>query len=469
MFDAESAPLMNPPDVVQTASGIAPAGAFTVAGVVTPLLVSVGLLCIGAAAAGVEASLLAMPEARLRALRDELGAAGRPLDTYLADPGRTLSSLLAGRVFAPIASMAVATAALARGRAPQWWEVTLIVIVVAGVYGTLAEIAITMGRRRAWSVVPGALSYIRPLAWLLIPVAAPLAAAGRWAAARITDGATVEPPTVTGKEVEYVVEQAQNSGAVDPLSSEMLQNVFSLKDHVARDIMVPRTQMVAMEINTPLPEALRRMNNEGHSRVPVYRGQIDNVVGVVFAKDLYREVTTAMSVVPPGDTPAPPRRSLDAIVRRPAAFVADSQPLLSVLRDMQTRRVHLAIVSDEFGAVAGLVTLEDILEVLVGEIHDEHYEDDDRFVEVTHDRWLVSAAMSVDDVGEKLSVEFPPGEDYASLGGFLAAKAGKVPHVGTVVVWEGLRFVVREGDKRKAIKVEITRLAPTPTPTEKQS
>jgi CBS domain containing-hemolysin-like protein len=146
-------------------------------------------------------------------------------------------------------------------------------------------------------------------------------------------------------------------------------------------------------------------------------------------------------------------------MRRPPLYVTDAQPVLSVLREMQARRMHIAMVVDEFGALVGLVTLEDVLEELVGEIEDEH---DDRnpeadFVEVAEGRYLASAAMPIENLERKLEVDFPDEGDYASLGGFLAARAGKVPEVGTVVVWEGLRFIVREGDKRKATRVEIVR------------
>lgn len=285
---------------------------------------------------------------------------------------------------------------------------------------------------------------------------APIGAAGRWVSSKLTETISYEPTPVTEKEVEYVVEEAQSSGAVDPMSSQMLQNVFGLKSLTAREIMVPRTRVVAMDVTTSLEDAVRMLSEEGLSRVPVYRQQIDNVVGVLFAKDLFRAATTHLSA-PPGESSPQITTTVESIMRKPVFFVSDGQPVLSVLRGMQTRRVHLAVVIDEFGGVIGILTLEDILEELVGEIEDEDDRDEAEFVTVNDDRWLASAAMSLLTLGEKLGVEFPEGGDYTSLGGFLAARAGKVPDVGTVVIWEGLRFIVREGDKRKAIKVEIVR------------
>jgi CBS domain containing-hemolysin-like protein len=413
------------------------------------------LLVLGAVMACLEASLVALPEARIRAMRDEMGEGGRLLERYLADPGRALSRLLAGRVLAPIAATTVVMLPLVERQA-RWWVLSLVALGIAFVYGLFVEVAVTIGRRRARAIAPRALVWMRPLALSLAPFAAPIGAAGRWVSSKLTETISYEPMPVTEKEVEYVVEEAQSSGAVDPMSSQMLQNVFGLKSLTAREIMVPRTRVVAMEVSTSLEDAVRMLSEEGLSRVPVYRQQIDNVVGVLFAKDLFRAATTHLSA-PPGESSPQITTTVESIMRKPVFFVSDGQPILSVLRGMQTRRVHLAVVVDEFGAVIGILTLEDILEELVGEIEDEDDRDEAELVTVSENRWLASAAMSLSVLGEKLDVEFPEGGDYTSLGGFLAARAGKVPDLGTVVVWEGLRFIVREGDKRKAIKVEIVR------------
>jgi CBS domain containing-hemolysin-like protein len=433
----------------------------------TPLGIALGLLFLGSLMAGVEASLLVLPEARLRALRDELGERGRVLERYLQDPNRTLSRLLAGRVLFPITAATLASTAALRvvGR---WWASALVVLALSSLYGMMAEVAVTFARRRARQVAPVALFLFQPFEVLFAPIAAPMALAGRWASARLVGPREPEQPVVTEKEVEYVVEQAQTTGAVDPMSSQLLQNVFGLKDRTAREVMVPRTQMVALEVNTPMHEALQRVGDEGHSRVPVYKGQVDEIVGVLFTKDLYRMVTQRLSRRPGSAEPEPaealPSELTLARIIKPAFFVSDQQSILSVLRDMQAQRTHLAMVVDEFGAVAGVVTLEDILEELVGEIQDEHDAEDLPFVELDADRWLVSATMAVEDLSERLGVKFPKADDYDSLGGFLGARAGKVPEVGTVVVWHGLRFMVREGDKRRATKVEIRREPRTSVP-----
>ncbi|MEZ4407976.1 MAG: hemolysin family protein [Polyangiales bacterium] len=415
----------------------------------TALGVSLAFILFGAFFAGIEAALLALPEARLLALRDELGDHNPHLSRYLEDPAPTLSRLLAGRVLSPVAATALATRAVLADQA-RTWEIVVVVLGIALTYGLLTEFAVTVGRRWARVIAPRALRFARPVTALLAPIAAPMLLLARWASRRMAVRRPSEPPSMTEREVEYVVEAAQESGAVDPVSSQMLQNVFDVKQRTAREIMVPRTQIVALDAETPFDDAVRRLADEGHSRVPLYRGAIDNVVGVLVAKDVFRLATQG------GDG----RRSLAEVARKPVVVV-DTQPVLSVLRELQSDRTHLAVVVDEFGALVGLVTLEDILEEIVGEIEDEHdTQGEERdLVPLSDGRWIARASMDVESLGESLGIEFPENGDYRSLGGFLGARSGKVPVPGTVVIWAGYSFVVREGDKRRATKVEIVREA----------
>lgn len=406
-------------------------------------------LGVGAVLVCIESSLIALPDARMRALRDELGSRGKRLDAYLADPMRVLSRLLAGRVICPILATAL-TVSVALRDAPPWWNIVLRVLGVATLYGLLTEVAVAVGRHRARQIAPTALGWVRPIGWVLAPFAFPMALMGRVMRRWLSERSQEHVAEMTEKEVEYVVEAAEQAGAVDAVSGEMLQNVIDLKELIAREIMVPRTQVVALDIHTPFDAAVARMSEEGHSRVPLYDGQIDNVVGVLVTKDLFRVATT------PKDKGA--ERSLEALARKPVIMVSDTQPVTSVLRELQVKRMHLAMVVDEFGAILGLVTLEDILEELVGDIRDEHDDHaDSDLVEQAPGRYLARATIAVSDLGEKLGVHFPEDGDYTTLGGFLSARAGKVPSVGTVVLWDSLRFVVREGDKRRATKVEIVR------------
>jgi CBS domain containing-hemolysin-like protein len=172
---------------------------------------------------------------------------------------------------------------------------------------------------------------------------------------------------VTEAEVEALVDEGERAGIFAGEPAEMIRNVLEFSERTAKDAMIPRNKVEAIQVTTPIHEVLRLVAESGHSRYPVYKDQIDNVVGLLYTKDLYKAVH-------PGDGGGEPRlaaKRLDDLLR-PANFVAESQPLATLLRGMRSRRQHLAVVVDEFGSVSGIVTLEDVLEQIVGEIHDEH-------------------------------------------------------------------------------------------------
>src|SRR5690606_10213161 len=188
----------------------------------------------------------------------------------------------------------------------------------------------------------------------------------------------------------------------------------------------------------------------GHSRYPVYRDRVDQIEGILYAKDLFRLLRN-------GDREK--HRSLDRIIRRPVFFVAETHKIGQLLREMQARRFHLAIVVDEFGGTSGIVTLEDILEEIVGEIRDEHDSEEPMVHEVESGVWLADARISIYDLGEILGVDFEDDDgDYESLGGMLVELADRVPQVGESVYAHGFELVVREADERHVTRVEIRRM-----------
>jgi CBS domain containing-hemolysin-like protein len=289
---------------------------------------------------------------------------------------------------------------------------------------------------------------LRPLELLVLPFASPLSILGRMASRWL---GPESPPDakVTETEVQWVVAEGQKHGSLGPEPAEMIRNVLELKDLVARDVMVPRTSVCAIEIDTPLAEVLRFVSSEGHSRFPVYRDKVDNIVGLLYAKDLFRLLKDDKTQSTP----------LGDLMRAQVNFVPETQGVSSVLREMRARRLHMAIVIDEFGGVSGIVTLEDILEIIVGDIRDEYDTEEAPIQDLGEGRLLADAAVSVSDLSAYLGAEFPDSSDYESLGGMLLHQAGKVPEVGAVIEAFGLSFVVRDGDEKRIIRVEIIRHA----------
>ncbi|MCC6558248.1 MAG: HlyC/CorC family transporter [Polyangiaceae bacterium] len=313
--------------------------------------------------------------------------------------------------------------------------------------GTLYEISATLGRKHADSAAPAAARLLRPLEIALLPLAVPLG----WIGSRLgpREGEKASDPRVTEAEVEILVDEVERSGLFGSEPAEMIRNVLEFADLTARDVMIPRTKVEMIEVGTPLEKVLEIVTESGHSRYPVYKDQIDNVVGLLYAKDLFQVLEEQRLK----------NTSLREIVRSPANFVAESQPLSSLLREMKSRRQHLAIVVDEFGGVSGVVTLEDVLEEIVGDIRDEHDEGEESAAiqDLGDGRLVADAEVSMSDLSAYLGAEIDRDGEYESLGGMLTQHLGKVPEVGTAVNKFGLRFIVRDSDERHIGKVEIVR------------
>jgi putative hemolysin len=393
-------------------------------------------------------SLAQLPGTRRAALRDSLeGAPRAALDRYIE-----FRPVIEARWLVVRAIGVALTAVLIADALPAWlagWAPPLAAFIAVGSYAVPAEMlkaAATQAPERwaTWS-----LRILRPVELLV----APLAATPLWLSALVTRrlerNRTEPPPAVTGNEVELIVNEGEMTGALDHEQSEIIRNVLEFGDVTARDVMVPRTQTISFEISVPVEEILKQVAEAAHSRYPVHREAVDNVVGVLHAKDLLHALAKGHAAAV----------HLESILR-PAVFVPESQSAASVLKDMRAGRHHLAIVIDEFGGFSGIVTLEDLLEQIVGDIRDEHDVEEAPIADLGDGRMIVDASLPLADLSRYLGTELPADGDYHSLGGFLAAQHGRVPEAGAQLSMFGLEFIVREADDRRVSKVEIRREAP---------
>ncbi|APR79866.1 Magnesium and cobalt efflux protein CorC [Minicystis rosea] len=264
------------------------------------------------------------------------------------------------------------------------------------------------------------------------------------------DGELTPDPKVAEAEVEALVDEGERSGVLASEPAEMIRNVLEFADRTAKDVMIPRGEVEAIDVATPIADVLRLVAESGHSRYPVYRDQIDNIVGLLYAKDLFKAAHFE-------EEPASKRqvKRVEDLVRQPANFVAESQPLSSLLREMRQLRQHLAIVVDEFGNVSGIVTLEDVLEKIVGEIRDEH---DVPIEDLGDGRVVADATVSMKELCAYLGADIGTLREDESLGRMLTDHLGKIPEVGTAFSKFGLRFVVRDSDEKHIGKVEVARV-----------
>lgn len=225
---------------------------------------------------------------------------------------------------------------------------------------------------------------------------------------------------------------------------ELIHSVFEFGDTVVREVMVPRTDMVAVKSSASLGDALDTIIKAGYSRIPIYEGDLDNVVAVLYAKDLLKRTT---------DTD---RETPVAKLGRPPLFVPEQKKVADLLREMQQQRVHMAIVVDEYGGTAGLVTIEDLIEEIVGEIVDEYDQEEPLVEPLGEDRIRVSARLPIDEVNELLGVDLPH-EEWDTVGGLVFGLVGRVPSVGETVAYDSVEFTTERVTGRRIQKVLITK------------
>lgn len=263
-----------------------------------------------------------------------------------------------------------------------------------------------------------------------------------------------EPPPPPLEELEKLLTAQAVKEEVDQGAPQLIRSIFELSDKRCRDVMVPRTEVVCVDMSTPTTEVLRLLTEENHSRIPVYQHDVDHIVGILHARDLIPLLQHPELIV-----------LQDTI--RPAHFVPWLKPIGDLLREMQRKKIHMAIVVDEYGGFMGVVTLEDILREIVGDIGDE-FEVEEKQVEKQADgSFLVDAALEVDRFTQSFGFPLPDG-DFDTLGGFLSSMAGHLPDVGERFTYDGWAFTVhaKEGarvDRVRMIKLKSSSKEPTPT------
>lgn len=253
--------------------------------------------------------------------------------------------------------------------------------------------------------------------------------------------------SVTDEALRDWVEVGQPESTLEKGEREMIYSIFHFSETLTREIMVPRIDVLALDVNTTIRDARKEFINAGHSRVPVYEDTVDNVVGLLYAKDL-------LGVVDGNDTIAQQRKLL-----RPAYFVPEAKKVDELLTELQLRGVHMAVVVDEYGGVAGVVTLEDIMEEIVGEIRDEYDQAEERLYEETGSgEYVFLGRATIDEFNEATGLHLSK-EHADTLGGLIYSKLGRVPQPGEVVNEEGVEFTVEEVIARRILKVKARMLA----------
>ncbi|SDY08883.1 Hemolysin, contains CBS domains [Modestobacter sp. DSM 44400] len=418
------------------------------------LVIAVALVLLAGVFAALEAALQRLSKARAEEMRRDGVKHAAALCRVVEDRARHVALLLLLRIVCEMTAAVLVADVFFR----LFDSVALGVVTAAGVMVVVSYVLIgvgprTVGRQHAYSIALSGAKLIRLLGRLLGPVATLLILVGN----AITPGRGYrDGPFSSEVELRELVDMAEERGVVEAGERNMIHGVFELGDTIAREVMVPRPDVVWIESTKTLRQALALALRSGFSRIPVIGENVDDVLGIVYLKDLVRRSQGASD-----STRVAPQV---AELMRPASFVPESKPVDELLREMQAQRTHMAVVVDEYGGFAGLVTIEDILEEIVGEIDDEHDAVQRPPVEeLTDGSVRITARLPVEDLAELFKVELPEDDDVETVGGLLARELGRVPIEGSVAEVGGLRLVAEStGGRRNRIDTLLVCRVPGP-------
>lgn len=403
-------------------------------------LAVVVLVAIGTMLALAEASLTRVGRVRAISLRQEGRKNAALLEEIETDPPRYLNA-----VYLAVLLVQNGSAILVAILAEQTFGAIGVTLVSVGF--TLAYFVVVEAMAKTFAVLHSdrVALLLAPLVWLLAFVL-------RWptrvligiANVLLPGKGLVQGPFVTPNEIRTMAEVGHEEGGIDEAEKEMIDSVFHFRHAIARQVMVPRPDIVGIDVGGSLDDAQTVFVQHGVSRLPAYRGDLDQIEGIVHAKDL-------LAARERGDASA----TLASILR-PAHFVPESKRLVDLLKEMREQQFHMVLVIDEFGSVAGLVTLEDLLEELVGEIADEHDVDEDEIERLPDGRFRVDATLAITDLSDLLGVELPR-ERWNTVGGLMFGLLGAIPSAGESVVFSEFRFTAERVMGRRIVSVLIAR------------
>lgn len=300
------------------------------------------------------------------------------------------------------------------------------------------------------NAVPVALHIARPMKFFSAVFSFParfLTLASNLVLRPFKDRTTFTETRLSEEEFKLMLEEGTRQGVIDKTEHDLIESIFEFTDTTAKEVMIPRTDVVALDADMARERIIKIVLEEGYSRMPVYRGTVDNVIGIVYSKDLlgmreYQDLIILEDIV------------------RPAYFVPETKKISQLMRELQAQRIHMAVVIDEFGGTEGIITMEDILEEIVGEIHDE-YDEVIKDIEQNPDgSFIVNARMSIGAFNERFNTSIPETADYETVSGFLAKVSGKIPELNEEIFSSGLSFTVVKKSQRRVRLVRFRKSVP---------
>jgi CBS domain containing-hemolysin-like protein len=401
------------------------------------LVIALILVIIAGLLAAAESALQSFSRSRAERLVEEQKPGATRVQQIMEDPPRYLNTALLVRTVFEISSIVLVALVIYGEFSHDWARLLLsagIMIVVSYVWWGVAPR--TIGRQHADRIARMVAGPLVAITAVLGPIPKLLILIGN----ALTPGKGFrEGPFATEAELRELVDLAEASQLIEKGEREMIHSVFELGDTVVKEVMVPRTDMVYIEDDKTLRQAMSLSLRSGFSRIPVIGDGLDDVCGVLYLKDVIKRVY---------DNPRADSTEMVSQLMRKPEWCPDSKPIDELLREMQLKHSHLVIVVDEFGGTAGMATIEDILEEIVGEITDEYDQENTDITELGEDRYRVSSRLPVDELGELFGLELED-EDVETVGGLMAKVLNKVPIAGAVVKYSGLELVAERSTGRR--------------------
>ena len=399
-----------------------------------------------------ETALTSLPESYFRKIIEEKKGIIAPFSLWLYSPNRILTAIIIANNLVNTLAAVLATVYAQRLFSDYVISIaTFCVTLALLIFGEITPK--TFARHNAKYIVKWLLYAIYPVYLMLYPAVLILSYLAVFLVHSFGGKTSRVGPLATEDDIAYLIKLSHEEGVFKQEQGKMLQSVMSFRDTLVREVMIPRTDISSLDINSNYQEVMQNISQHGYTRWPVYEEDIDHVVGVLYVKDLINFTQKEQE-----------NFNLKKVLRKPL-FVPESMKLDGLLKELQKQKMHLAIVVDEYGGTSGVITMEDLLEEIVGEIRDEYdKEEEEETVSIlSENHFIVDGRTSISDLEKKTDIILPTDESYDSVGGFLIFIKGKIPTKNSVVEHEDWRFKVVEVEETRILKIEITKIHPLVT------
>ena len=373
------------------------------------------------------------------------------VERLIDQPSKLITAILIGNNFCNVACSALATTIIidlfrqlnVNNLAIIMPIITVLVTILLLIFGEITPKTLALKQPERFSVV--ASKFISPMIILLSPVIAVFELFNKLINKILKSEATISKKSLSIDELKLMLDISHDDGVIEDDKNKMLTSIFEFSDTIVREIMTPRTDAICIADTASVQNAIEIIINEGHSRVPVYEEKMDNIVGIIYAKDLLNVSKESLT----GNL----RRFM-----RDAVFIPEYKMVDDLLQQMKNSKLHMAIVVDEHGGMSGLVTLEDIIEEILGEIQDEYDQDEKKeVIEISQNKFDVDAKINIRDLEDILDIEFPDDEDFDTLGGLVLSLKGSFPSKNEIITFKNIEILVKEIKKRRILRLEITK------------